>query len=973
LHSFLEILANEILKKHNDRLSNLCIVFPSRRAGVFFKNTLVQKISNPIFSPVIYGIQDFIAELSPHTIAEKLALIFELYESYITAGEEESFDRFYPWGEMMLNDFDDIDKNLVEADRLFRILREHKEIEERFEFSPDDSEDFVRFWKTFSNRELTDRQIDFIKTWEIMGRVYRNFKKKLAEKNICYEGMAYRKIYEMLKTNAPSSVSPPEGERLVIKYDIIIFAGFNQLNKAEESIMKELIKSGKAELYWDADEYYVNNDLMEAGKFLRQNFINLKQNEPEWISSNFAGSGKNITITGGSLQSGQAKALGYLLEKTTSVSPPDRGSGSDAQNTAVILPDESMLLPVLHSIPDNIASLNVTMGYPFKSSLMYNFIKSLFNLQKNKKGEGAKTVYYHKDCSEILSGPYIKLIAAESCFKVINEINNLNIIYITSGRIQSIAGKKEIIFDIIFNNINSSSEIITYLFKILSAVSAAFEEKSPESFRFEKEFIFALYSELNRLESLIAKFKTELEAETMWKLLIEIMENLRIPFTGEPLKGLQVMGLLETRSLDFDNIYILSMNEGTVPRSGSNGSYIPYHLRKAFKMPTYEDDDASFAYYFYSLIQRAKNINLIYNTETSGLMSGEKSRFIMQIEKELTKYNKNIKLKSFIFQAGIDEVKNKDITISKTPQIIDFLSKMIYSASSLSDYILCTLKFYLNRIAGLKKEESVEEAFSGAAFGNLLHEIMKQLYEQSRSSEITEKEILKFKTRIQNEFDEIWSNACNKIPELTEFARLQNGQAAGLYGKNLLFKNVIKKLVELILDNDLLNIPFKIVEIEKKLKSELEIKSHGNNLIINLTGRLDRVEEKDGIIRIIDYKTGSFTPKRQGGKTVDEYFEKVFAEPEYKESFQQYYYAMLFQNINPDAKINIGVYPLKSISKGIEFYEDDFLSAEKLGEFTKKLSSLFNEILNPEISFIKTEDIERCKYCDFRSICYRES
>jgi len=953
LNSFLKILLHSLSEKYNNIFSELCIVFPSKRACIHFKKEISLFTKKTLQAPNIIGIQDFIAMHSPWIVADDLELVFELYECYKTESKEESFDKFYPWGNMMLNDFDEIDRNLVEADYLFRILVEHKEVEEQFGFTASESEEFRTFWKAFSNKELTDHQKDFINTWEIMGKVYHAFRKRLMDKNICYEGMAYRKIYELTRT-----------KKLEYNYDKIIFAGFNQLNRAEELIIKELVKSGKAELYWDADEYYVSNNIMEAGKFLRSNIAGFGNDNKKRIEDNLKSTAKKINIIGAALQSGQAKALGYFLGK--SISPSERGAGRrldtamegniiESEKTAIVLPDESMLLPVLHSIPHEIKDINVTMGYPFKNSSLYILLNVLKNLHKNKKGGENNPVYYHKDCIDILTNPLLKH-RSDSFRETVKEINKRNIIYISTGRLLSLTNNDKFI-EIIFQPVSTPAELIKYLQVLIGLLG---EEGISV---FDKEFFFKLYEKLNHINGLLIKYGSGLEIQTAWKIVIDIMSHVKIPFTGEPLKGLQVMGLLETRSLDFDNVYILSMNEGTVPRGKTGSSYIPYHLRRAFRMPVYEDDDAAFAYYFYRLIQRAKNIYLVYNTESVGLISGEKSRFILQAENELPYYNNKITVNNLTFQASLDEGQNKEIIIQKTDDIIQTLKGRKYSASALSQYIACSLKFYFSKIAQLEKEETAEETFSGASFGSLLHELMSGLYAGYKNKILSPEDIKTVKKHLDENFDNAWETACGNIEEFKEFSK-------GLYGKNLLYKNVIKKLTGIILENDEKAAPFKILDIEGKIEGEINIADK-----ITLTRRLDRIEDKNGITRIIDYKTGSFNKKVQGNKTISEFLEKVFTEPDYKESFQQYFYAMLYSDKYPTEKVNIGIYPLRSSGRGIVFYEDEdsFITPEKLVEFRNRLKQLFIEIINPDIPFQKTDDIEMCKYCDFRSICYREA
>ena len=387
MQTFLNKLAEEILKGYKNNLPDLCIVFPSRRAGIFFKKELSRKIKNPVWSPEIYSIEDFVRKLSPYTIEDRLVLIFELFEVYKTYGEEESFDKFYSWGEMMLRDFDEIDKNMITGSEIFRIIREIREVEEQFSFIPGDMEEFTKFWRTFSNVELTELQSEFIKTWEILGKVYTEFRKRLDEKKIAYDGMAYRKLYEKFKK-----------KEIEIPWEKIIFAGFNLLTKSEEGIIKELVNKGKAETYWDADEYYINSPRQEAGNFLRNNFRNIKIKQPNWIENNLISSKKSIKTIGAPLQAGQAKALGNELKKSVS-------SGGELENTAIVLPDESMLIPVLYSLPEEIESLNVTMGLPMRTTPLYNLITLLNNLQKNKKTSKESAVFYHKDVIQILMHP----------------------------------------------------------------------------------------------------------------------------------------------------------------------------------------------------------------------------------------------------------------------------------------------------------------------------------------------------------------------------------------------------------------------------------------------------------------------------------------------------------------------------------------------------------------------------------------
>ncbi len=770
--TFLEKLADEIISRYKENLQNLCFVFPSRRAGIFFKKALSERLSKPTWAPEIFSIEDFIRELSPYTIPDKLVLIFELFEVYKSHGEEESFDKFYPWGEMMLMDFDEIDKNLIAGSEIFKIIRELKEVETEFSLSPEDLEQFSRFWQTFSNEELTNLQNEFIKTWEILGRVYNDFRKRLAEKNYAYDGMSYRKLFEEIKTGS-----------IKIPWSKVIFAGFNLLTKSEEGIIKELLKQNTAETYWDADEYYVNNRKQEAGEFLRRNFKNLSVNKPKWSENKLISSKKSIKVKGAPLQAGQAKALGSILKNAL------LSEKINPEHTAIVLPDESMLIPVLNSLPDEIASLNVTMGFPMKDATLYNLIELLKNLQHGKKSGKSSTVFYHKDVIQILLHPYIKFTDAAFVYDTVNDIKRNNIIYVSAERILGGDGKHPYVFHLLFRKADTINEILQYLFDILDHISQRIEISGSAYAKFELEFFYMLYEKLNLLKDTIALYSGEMGADTFWRLLTEMLRTIHIPLTGEPLGGLQVMGLLETRGLDFENVFILSMNEGIIPKGTVMNSFIPYNIRKSFKLPTYEDEDALPAYYFYRLLQRAENIHLFYNTEVNKIYGGEISRLILQTENELIKSNPEINYSHTVVSTEIGKPFRKEITVNKTPEIIEKLKGASFSPSDLNSYINCKLQFYLRKIARLREEETVEEFFSPATFGNILHNVVEIIYKQYEGAEITREIIESIRKNLNNNFDDILIEAFGKIDSLKELD-------TELQGKNLLLKNIIKKAGE---------------------------------------------------------------------------------------------------------------------------------------------------------------------------------
>jgi hypothetical protein len=945
---FLHKLSGELLEKFDGRISRICVVFPSRRAGLFFKKFLSLDIPRPLWLPEILSIEDFVTKYSPYHIADKLTLVFELFEVYKQHGEDESFERFYPWGEMLLNDFDDIDKNLADVDYLFRILKEHKEVEADFEPKVGDIEEFHRFWESFSRKDITGMQREFINTWEIIGKVYHSYNKALLNRNIGYEGMAYRRLYEMIRT----------GE-LSLAFEQIIFAGFNFLNKCEEGIIKELIKQGKAAAYWDSDKYYLDDVHQEAGHFLRKNFAELssKAQSISWIEDHLSVSPKNIKVIGAPLQITQVKVLGNELKKM---------SKEELNRTAVVLPDESLLVPLLYSLPEDIESVNVTMGFPFKNSSLYGLIQLLRSLQRNKKGSGTSAAFYHKDVIGILMHPYVQITSPVENTGFTESIKKKNSIYVSSKRIADAYKKAPELISVIFNSADTIEDSLTYIFRIIQLISVELDKGVPGS-GFEMEFLYKCYSELNHLSDVIAGYNAEVETDTFWKLLVEILNSIRIPFTGEPLKGLQIMGLLETRLLDFDNVFILSLNEGILPRGSTQSSFIPYHLRKAFRLPCYEEEDANTAYNFYRLLQRSTNICLIYNTEAGELSSGEKSRFIMQIENELASVNNKINLDISILQADIVIPKRKEIVIEKSNDINDLLkSEERFSASTLTSYLHCPLQFYFQKIAKLKEEENVEEYFTGGGFGTILHQIMDILYRDQTGLSVDETVISSLKKRLNADYGGLWLQACEELPEYEEFK-------TGLAGKNLLFKSIIRKLVENILDNDIKESPFTIIKLETSLEKEIEIEPDGKPIKVKLFGRLDRVEEKNGIVRIIDYKTGMIKKAGQFSKETDEdHIRRIFEDSAYKENFQQLFYASLYMDTEGAEKLVIGIYPLREPSSGIYWFENEPISKEKKALFERELNVMLNKIFDSTTPFKQTEDLEKCKNCPYKSICYRD-
>ncbi len=741
--------------------------------------------------------------------------------------------------------------------------------------------------------------------------------------------------------------------KLKIDWNRIYFAGFNSLNKCEEEIINKLVKDGIAEIFWDCDNYYIEDEMQEAGYFLRKNFKSFKIDNPHWIDNNLQSEKKILNVTGIPLKVGEAKLAGSIIKKLS------EEKDFIPEKTAIVIVEENMILPVLYSLPDSIPALNVTMGFRFKSTPLYNLLQLLKSLQNNLKSAGGRAKFYHKDVSGILLHPYIKIFNPDYNYILYRRISDENFVY--PGKSDLIKEDTPEILKAIFREAGNIGGIFNYIRVIIEMISDKFEKEQTAYEKFQLEYIYTLILQLNRFEDILNKYKTSITEETFWKILVDILGNVSIPLTGEPLKGLQIMGLLETRAIDFDNVIILSMNEGVIPAGKVQNSFIPYPLRKAFRMPVYQDNDAITAYYILRLMQRAKNINLIYNTEADE-SSGEISRYLLQIEYELAKFNNNITFSHSSASTEAVFIKKKKINIKKSDDILKQLQNIKgFSATAISDYLNCKLQFYLKRIARLKEEEDVLEVLDSASLGSVLHKVMEILYTPYLNKLITNKELELISKRLDIEYDSIFIEGLKSLKKENIDINIQ--------GRNILIKSIIRKLAERIIKKDIEYAPFTIAGLELTLKG---MKKVNDDTMITLTGKIDRLEKKDDVYRIIDYKTSASEIRKLNIDNSVEFFEKLITNSKYKETFQILFYSYLFLEENPGAKVNPGLYLIRDSKRFLQFVKDNSLDTEEIKKFEITLNLVLEELFNPEIEFTQTEDESRCVYCDFKSICYRE-
>jgi RecB family exonuclease len=1055
--------------KHTTDLQNHVYVFPTRRAGKFFEKALAKYAKHKyMFVPQIFSISDFFRHVYENFVAPDSIIIppakavFELFLCYKNHEPEVNFDSFYTWGQLVLKDFDEIDKYLADTDKLFASIKDIKTLDEEFAV-PQEQLSFIKeFWRVLEKENNTDMEKEFIRIWEILGNVYPEFKETLIKKQYAYEGMAQKIIVEQLLNGT-----------LQLPFEHIVWAGFSSLSTTERLFIEYITQdSQNGYVYWDTDSYYMNDERQEAGYFLRQYYKMWKNHDRHnWdAQTDLTQARKQIRVVGVPLKVGQAKYTGQVLEQIVD------HKTLDIVETTIVLGDENLLFPILYALPSNVEKLNITMGYPLKNTPLFQLLEQIVQLHKiavknDPKDPDARPLYYAKTVLHILNNPFIKSLEKDKVEQSINYITRNNKIRLypesvyarflktTVTDTQKEAYIKQIqqqkveelpfelyeafihpIFAVLFKDISQpkiyptpSVGIIEVFEKILQLLYQHFtaeilqkidanikideenynfaDDESDEqnsdttdqdgdtetqvseptiaevSLPIEAELIYNMLKHLHIIESTLKDYRQIVTLDTFWKLFKQVLQEQRLDFIGEPVRGLQLMGFLETRVLDFKNIILLAVNEGVIPASKSNATFIPFNLRRAFNMPTNSDHDAAAAYNFYHLLQRSQNIYLLYNTEINVMGDQEKSRFILQIENELLPQNPNI---SYLSKIVMPPLKNNPkvvttgkIVIPKTPDIIDILSQYQVSDTTEPDedtnnkrifptalltYINCPVEFYWRYVAQLKDVGNIDdlvEDIDNRLFGNILHRTIELLYKPFNQYPITAAFIQKL---LDN--PKLINRCLNKAFEDNLFEIPKEG-------KNALIKRVLKRLVQKVLENDINDAPFQIVGLEThEYTTDFTL---SNGTVIGLKGTIDRIDSIEipdvgTCYRVLDYKTGEveiIKAQNVSKDDLDAYFERYFNDPKYKAGFQIYLYAYLFWKNNDQIPlVKAGLYTLKKISQGILFVKDgEILTKDDFEAFENQLRRLLDELFDPETPFIQTEHIEeRYKYSPFTGL-----
>lgn len=956
MNTFLHYVAKDIIQKYGNNLSKIAVVFPNKRASLFLNNELARLTDKPIWSPAYITISELFRQHSELQTANPLKLVCVLYRVFQkVTGSNESLDHFYGWGQLMITDFDDIDKNMADADKVFANLSDYHEFDDVSYLTPEQEEILKRFFSNFSSEHNSELKKRFLNIWSNFREIYHSFNETLAEEGLAYEGQLYRKVVE-------------EG-CLDLKYDKYLFVGFNMMQKVEQELCNKLQKEGKAAFYWDFDKYYLNpkkqgiNMSSGAGHYISQYleyYPNELDNMDEEIYDNLA-KNKDISYVSATTENIQARYISkWLLEK-------ERYKAG--KRTAIVLADESLLQTVIHCIPKEVEKVNITTGYPLAQSPITGLVKQLISLQ---------TLGYRKDLDKyrlhwvqiLLHHPYIKYISEKSQ-EIFDDLNSQKTFYLSKEQLGKDDNLK-LLFSNAYSNddskLTTNSKLLHWIIDVLRIVGTGIGLAEESNDPLAEESIFRMYTLLNSMVALVDDKELDVDLITLEKLINQVVQSTSIPFHGEPAEGIQIMGVLETRNLDFDHVIVLSCNEGKLPKGINDNSFIPYAIRRAYGLTTIDNKVSIYSYYFHSLLQRAGDITLVYNNATSDGQTGEMSRFMLQLMVESGhKINKLNIVAQQTPQHSLPE------GIKKTPEIMNIINEINrLSPTAINTYIRCQLRFYYRYLQRIKEPENDDNEMNNAFFGSIFHRVAELFYEPYyRNKQLIQKEdidrALKNKALIDACVEQAFREILFKVSKNTHVE---------YNGLQLINRQVIKDyfIKQLKIDQQLC--PFRIRGLEKSVYEDFDIKG---TRIVKIGGSIDRLDElerpgKQPVIRVVDYKTGT------NNSTNVKSLEEVFTDENLKNHTDYYLQAMLYSLIVRDqSKENLPVSPaLVFIQKQGTDNADCTLRINKepiediatySDEYREELINVVSDIFNPELTLQPTEDINRCASCPYKALC----
>ena len=950
-NSFLKYVAQDLIAKFGQDLSRVAVVFPNKRASLFMNEQLACLSDRPIWSPSYITISDLFRRHSRFTVGDSIKLICDLHKSFnACTGSDETLDKFYGWGQLLLSDFDDIDKNMVDADKVFANLRDIHEFDDVSYLSEEQKKILQAFFKNFDEDHDTELKRRFLNLWSHFKDIYHDFNQRLSVQGIAYEGALYRQV--------------AQNEDIEFEYDQYVFVGFNVLQKVEQALFKRLKDMGKAKFYWDFDRYYLADGKQEAGHFIRQYldvFPNELDNQSDELYKQFT-QPKDITYLSAPTENMQARYITTWLR--------EKGRIEAGKNTAIVMCDEQLLQTVIHCIPPEAGKINITTGYPLAQSPVASLINVLLMLQTS--GHILNTDKYRLAAvKRVLRHPYAQYIS-ENHQALLTHLDTEKHYFPTRSELSVDDG-----LSLLFTDIDDDPTNCLLTKWILNVLKRIGQQGRDNEDAFFQESVFRMYTLINRLSDLIAAGDLTINLTTFERLMAQLIQATSIPFHGEPAEGIQVMGVLETRNLDFDHLLVLSCNEDNMPKGVNDTSFIPHALREAYGLTTVKHKVAIYAYHFHRLIQRASDVTLTYNNSTEISHTGEMSRFMLQMMVE-----SGHPIQRYSMLCGQSMETHGPEVIEKNELVMQALNQLEQlSPTAINRYLRCPLQFYYNILAGLKEPEA-EDSVDNRMFGNIFHRSAELIYThlKEKNQRIQASDIHDLRTKgkrieqfVDQAFNEELFNVSNK------------GYRPEYNGLQLINRRVIIDYLNRLLQIDEKLAPFVIKSLEEKVSSTITFETAQGSHSLSIGGYIDRLDEivnPDGThrIRVIDYKTG----KSMTSTPVD--VDDIFTDEKLSEKHKDYYlqtflYASIVKHhpqLNP-AQLPVSPALLFIQQTAGEDYDPTLLLEKEkvldIGEYDAKfkenLQQLLSEIYNPSIPFAPTSELKRCTYCPYRQLCDR--
>ena len=893
MHGFIKEVINKIIISNGTDISKVIIILPNKRSRIFLKQEISKIVKKTIFSPLIYDIEEFMSLVSGINKISETELLFEFYNIYLNQTKkdnQQTFEEFISWAKTLLRDFSEIDRELCDTDSLFDYLNAFKDL---------------THWSNYE--EETDLIKNYKEFWGKIKLYHNDLKAKLLNVGMGYQGLIYREACEQILSYTEN--------RKNIKH---IFIGFNALSKSESEVIQEIVNSN-GEIYWDIDKALINSDYNNASLFIEsylKEWPYYKKNNIQ-VTSNEYKKEKNIQATGTPKNIGQVKYVGELLHSM---------GKDELNNTAVVLGDEKLLIPLLNSIPSNVKNINVTMGYPLKNSNVYSFFYLLINIHTKNQNS-----FYYKSIISLVSHELISPILNNG-LDLREKIRQGNLIYMSKKDIIDLDKENHLIYELLFSKWTNAVDGISSCLKLIDLIKKYYSE-NPENDFINLELLYHINKIFLQINNSCEKLDYLKNINSLKIIFKELCEMNTSPFSGEPVKGLQIMGMLETRLLNYKNIIVTSVNEGILPVGNNNSSFIPFEIKKANELQTFKEKDSVFAYHFYRLIKRAQNIWLIYNTEPDAMNNGEQSRFITQIEVEgIHSVNKNILISKTPVKQSVEP------SYSKTKLVQEKLSSIVengISASMLCLYAMDQIKFFETYILGLK-EEKIEETIASSTIGNIVHDSLEIIYKGYVGKRLKIEDLEKMNKLVSTTVKDVIKN----------YMREENNNK----GKNVIIIETVKKYVERVIEIDR-----KVVENENDLRiiaveKEFETKIKDGSKKYKIRGKIDRVDQVNGELRVIDYKSGKKISRRD--VTIKENDEITKEKGIY--NLQLLIYMLGTEKEFKGKKIKSGIINLKNISDGVLegiFNGESSLGSNELNNYKVLIVDLITRILDKNLMF----------------------